>query len=89
MNNIIDFPEIDYFGGCPRCGRNDGYRNIGSNHWFICHRHLTKWWVGSNLFSCWKEETQAEWFRNGCLLTRYRIVEPVESGRNHPNATTE
>jgi hypothetical protein len=29
----------DYFGGCPQCGRNDGYVNAGKTHVFICREH--------------------------------------------------
>jgi hypothetical protein len=39
MNPYDDEPEIEevpYFGGCPLCGRTDGYRNIGRAHWFSC-----------------------------------------------------
>ena len=33
----------DFFGGCPECGHNDGYLNIGRCQWFLCHKHRTKW----------------------------------------------
>jgi hypothetical protein len=50
----------DYFGACPYCGKNDGYVNIGRSHWFKCDEHQTRWLVGSNLFSSWQYETEAE-----------------------------
>lgn len=50
----------NYFGGCPKCGKTDGYINIGRSHWFSCEKHKTKWCIGSNLFSSWKDETEEE-----------------------------
>jgi hypothetical protein len=50
----------DYFGGCPKCGRNDGLFNAGRAHWFVCHEHKVTWTVGTNLFSGWRDETEAE-----------------------------
>ena len=41
----LELPEIDYFGGCPKCTLNDGCLNIERSHWYICHKHKTKWWV--------------------------------------------
>ena len=73
----INMEEMDYFGGCPECGKNDGCLNIGRSHWFICHEHKKRWPVGSNLFSGWKEETQEEWLRNEKLLLTYEEVEPL------------
>jgi hypothetical protein len=50
----------DYFGGCPQCGRSDGYTNVGKSHWFFCREHKAKWCIGSNLFSSWQDETEEE-----------------------------
>lgn len=47
-----------HFGACPQCGNDDGFYNAGRNHWFVCHEHKVRWWVGSNLFSAWREETE-------------------------------
>jgi hypothetical protein len=49
-----------YFGGCPECGDTDGYTNVGRSHWFFCKQHKTTWCAGANLFSDWREETEAE-----------------------------
>jgi hypothetical protein len=67
----------NYFGLCPQCGGNDGYRNVGRNHWFVCHTCRTRWCAGSNLFSGWREETKEEWAENAWALSAYREVEPV------------
>jgi len=34
--------SIEAFGGCPRCGGNDGFLNLGSDHWFVCGVRRTK-----------------------------------------------
>lgn len=53
-------PYDDYFGVCPACGYTDGYINIGRGHWFYCVVHKVRWFVGSNLFSDWRHETEAD-----------------------------
>ncbi len=52
--------EAEYFGGCPTCESSDGYINIGRGHWFHCAEHRVRWFIGSNLFSSWKDETETE-----------------------------
>ena len=49
-----------YFGLCPVCCKTDGFMNVHSSHLFICKEHKKYWLVGSNFFSCWKEQTEAE-----------------------------
>ena len=79
------FPDAivvdDYFGGCPECGKNDGHLNIYRDHYFVCHAHKKRWSPGSNLFSSWKDETEAEWSVNATLLDGYDEVEPLMVGR--------
>lgn len=70
---------IDTFGGCPQCGRNDGFINVGRNHWFVCDLHKTKWWIGSNWFACWRSQTPDDWKWGAEKLTPYEEVEPVFS----------
>jgi hypothetical protein len=69
--------KVEYFGGCPKCGLDDGYLNIGRDHWFVCHAHRRKWWVGSNLFSSWREQDDATFEENARLLAGYGEVEPL------------
>ena len=66
-----------YFGNCPKCRRTHGCRSIGPDHWYVCHTHRTKWCVGSNLFSTWKELTDVQHFENARLLGGYTEVRPV------------
>ena len=67
------------FGSCPTCGRHDGYLNVEQEHWFICRKHKHKWHAGSNLFSCWKDETPETWEKNLELLNGYTRVEPAHA----------
>ena len=66
-----------YFGGCPYCGANDGYMNVERDHWCVCDKHKTKWRIGSNLFSDWKDEDENVWMKNEYRLANYMKVEPV------------
>jgi hypothetical protein len=81
MTTIIDFPTIDYWGGCRRCGRHDGYLNDGPEHWFICRRHRVKWRVGSNLFSGWRDESDLDRARQRFELAQFREAEPLHVAR--------
>jgi hypothetical protein len=49
-----------YFGFCPACHKTDGFVNASSSHLFICKEHKKYWLVGYNLFSYWKNQTEAE-----------------------------
>ncbi|MDB5637760.1 MAG: hypothetical protein JWP51_2668 [Bradyrhizobium sp.] len=78
LDNIVRLPTQtrgDYFGGCPICHMTNGFLNSGSEHWFVCDVHRVKWYVGSNLFSGWREETAEQRFRSLDKLTKYREVE--------------
>jgi hypothetical protein len=68
---------IDYFGGCPHCGKNDGCLNYGRDHYFICRKHKVYWYAGSNLFSGWRDENETIWRENASLLETYTEVKPI------------
>ena len=92
MGKVVEFPSAranvttdEYFGGCPHCGKNDELMNVGREHWFVCNRHKTKWRIGSNLFSGWKDEDEAVWTRNEYRLERFMEVEPIHR-RDTPDA---
>ncbi len=77
---IVQFPlrqTGEYFGGCQECAGNDGYLNIGAEHWFYCERHKTKWSAGENIFSGWYEENNGIWNENQRLLSGFVVVEPL------------
>jgi hypothetical protein len=74
-NELVD----DFFGGCPVCGRNDGFINIYQFHWFFCDQHKVKWLRGSNLFGCWQFQTPEDWQHGQNYLATYVEVAPVFS----------
>ncbi len=78
---VLRFPmEVatdQYFGGCPHCGGSDGFLNDGSQHWFFCDRHKTKWCAGSNIFEGWREEAEELRRRNRFRLAEFMKVQPV------------
>jgi len=68
----VNDPET--FGGCPVCGKNDGYLNNGCDHWFYCEAHKIRWCFGENLFSSWKYETEEDFRRTRELLADYEVA---------------
>lgn len=70
----FDLLAVDAFGGCPECGRSDGYLNVGSAHWFFCEAHKIKWCIGENIFSSWRNEATFVWECNQAKLSTYRQV---------------
>ena len=57
---------------CPKCGDNDGYLNVGEDHWFVCHAHRVKWLVGDDRFSF---PEQDDWEANRKLLEGYEEIQ--------------
>ena len=50
-----------HWGFCPDCHRlPNGYVNIGKGHWMVCPECKVYWFVGSNLFSSWRDETEEQ-----------------------------
>lgn len=79
-NDTATTPMItteEYFGGCPACGKNNGYLNIGRSHWFVCDDHRVLWCAGANLFSSWQDATQAEQEANYKRIESYVEVKPI------------
>src|SRR5215472_2080732 len=76
----------EYFGGCPECGKTDGYLNVGRDHWFFCKEHKTRWCAGANLFSGWRDETDDEQQKawDKAEMDSFREVEPVLPERQEP-----
>jgi hypothetical protein len=79
----------DQFGSCPVCGRNDGYRNIYSQHFFFCEEHRITWSVGSNLLSSWREESREDWRGAWEELKDYRLFDPDAPGEVGPTLAEE
>jgi hypothetical protein len=71
--------EFDnHFGVCPHCYKTDGFANAGKSHRFYCKQHRVSWYVGSNLFSNWRDQTEEEQRRiwNEIGLNDFESVEP-------------
>jgi hypothetical protein len=45
-NPTVEF-LIDYWGGCPECGMQDGDCELGADLWFYCDVHWTRWNTGT------------------------------------------
>ena len=59
--NDNEINEVNnHFGLCPVCHRTDGYANAGKSHIFFCKEHQKSWFVGANLFSSWRDQTEEE-----------------------------
>lgn len=74
-------PDPHHFHGCPECPPSKGPDNIynaGRAHRAACHTHRMSWLLGSNLFSSWRNETEAE------QRERFREIEDYEDLTPHP-----
>src|SRR4051794_9837805 len=78
---MSDVTTDDPFGGCPVCGGNDAYLNLGREQWCYCEAHRTRWIIGSNLFSSWRDETPETWERNAEFFADFGIVESINPPR--------
>jgi hypothetical protein len=79
MSNVARLDDhrdtlAEHFGACPTCHCNDGFVSVGPEHWFVCHRHQVKWYVGANLFSCWREQTDQDRALAVARLATYSTV---------------
>ena len=52
---------------------------MGAIIWFFCDSHKTKWLVGSNLFSSWREEDDEVWRLNRFKLAEYMTVNLIDA----------
>jgi hypothetical protein len=68
-----------YFGVCPQCRRHDGYANVGKSQYFFCKKHRVKWCIGANVFSSWRDQTEAEQRRiyDEIGLGEFEKIEPL------------
>ena len=73
----------NYFGVCPICRDAGIVLNDHRDHWMVCHAHKVRWYLGSNLFSGWQDETERDWADHCKVLAGYQAVEawfPEQSG---------
>lgn len=68
----------NYFGNCSVCGRDNRCLNIGKAHYYVCHKHKKKWYVGSNLFSSWRDENEKIWKKNAKKIHKYDEIDGEE-----------
>lgn len=67
----------EYFGGCPHCGKTDGYADMDQEHWFVCDAHRVRWFAGTNLFSVAQDPKSQETIAAGWKVMAYAVIEPV------------
>jgi len=65
----------DHYGSCPRCAGSSGCITVGRTHWLVCDTHLTRWLIGSNLFSDLPNEEESR--ANQEKLEGYEEVTPL------------
>ena len=74
-DNLNPSNTRDPFFGCPQCGKTSKCLNIGRDHWCYCTDDRVTWMIGSNLFSSWRDETEADWAANRQFLDRFCPVQ--------------
>ena len=58
---------------CPLCNNAAaGILNVGRDHYAVCHDCRAYQYIGSNLFSAWRNEEPADWERNEKILAIYK-----------------
>lgn len=84
-------PEDSWYGwetGCPQCGGSTSFLNARWDHWGICENCKLRWRIGSNLFSSWQEEAEADWQRNAEMLSQFQPLDgdgPFQAGDEQAN----
>jgi hypothetical protein len=77
MTNTHQTTDLDT-GWCPECPPGPGdpvtVYNAGRDHWGVCHTHRTRWWIGFNLFSGWRDETEDQQRERLTEIEDYRDV---------------
>jgi hypothetical protein len=68
------------FGGCPQCGKQDGYLNSERDHWGYCDAHKCCWSFGHDLSSTRENETKEEQKEKLHHIEGYAKVEPLQPG---------
>ena len=74
VNFSLVFDRDNYWGHCRHPQHRNYYINLGRAHWMVCDECKIKWFVGENLFSSWRGQTEHMWQRNWEHIKRYREV---------------
>lgn len=72
--------QCSYDGQCPLCAcgaQTTEIVSVGRAHFGVCREHLTKWYIGDNLFSSWHDQTEDECAEAVELLALYADVDAV------------
>jgi len=48
--------------------------NIGRGHWVACDKCKTCMFLGSNLISVWRQETETLWRKNAASVENYAVI---------------
>lgn len=80
MTAVVQLVRSEY-GACPHCHAPGEILNVGRDHWGVCRRHMVRWRIGSNLFSGWQCESEADWSRNVAALAGRQVVQPANMER--------
>jgi hypothetical protein len=76
MGSLHVLTAHNHFGQCPKCKKNDGYVNIGRNHWFFCKKHQVKWYGGHDMFPRWQDEHASLWKQNEEFMSFFLEIDP-------------
>jgi hypothetical protein len=68
-------------GRCPQKRWRYIFDN-GPDIWIVCQKHKVKWYVGSGLFSAWRDCTSEELLRGRYILSTFHEVERVNDYRS-------
>ena len=72
---IIFDDDENYFGHCPVPDHENCYRNIGRSHWMVCDTCRIKWFMGENLFSSWRSQSEETWKANAETIKEYEELD--------------
>lgn len=74
---LIEAIQIAFhFGTCDK-GHASYIFNVWRDQWMACDICKVKWLIGTNLFSSWRSETQADWDANIERHKDYKEIEPA------------
>lgn len=72
----VSLADEGRWGLCPICHRVDEFANHGEHHWQACSEHKSAWYIGSNLFSCWRDDPDGTDEKFNSRFLGYEVVQP-------------
>jgi ssDNA-binding Zn-finger/Zn-ribbon topoisomerase 1 len=64
-------------GRCPDCGALGVLVKVSREHWFVCHEHQVKWYMGYDVTPDEQPGTPDEQAQNQAILDYYWEVVPT------------